>query len=488
MSKKFFVVAVIIALIIAITAIKARSFALIGSLSAMSMSQAVSASVFTAGAYICWQNANKDLWQELTAKDSDGNEYTKSGIKNQIADEHDIDLDEEFLPMNPEGPFIYKDCYYTLHQTFQVDRHPVGRDHWVDKPKKLYSAKYFDFSRTNEHLEELFGCCFNIGTMYDYDYVDQVSETDVPEGTPILKPQEEEERFPELFSDENIAETAVDVLDNDLQTDGKNLDSKPEDAYKKFPSGNSNTQEIEVAGVSDKNSSSAGHIITPDGEKIPVSKVQKNSINEELDPPVLDSSGLADDWVIDDAEEGTPPVMIPKHLQELMKENDISGDITGISGNQVKWVDAEGKTHITSVSDSFVDAVTSTATDPIVKNWMGSQSVPDTGTDVDFSDVDGEVPDVPAGAPNFDTSVDLPEKQDIPMSNWVDAIPFIGLINDSGVEYQNSNPVFDISFDLAGNTYNSSVNFSQWSNILSMMGSVIFAVASFVAIRLALIS
>ena len=482
--KKFIVLFLLITVLFVPTQ-RGESFVLTATLGAMTTSQAVASALFTAGAYICWQNANRELWQDLNYEDTSGNDLSRSTIEDAIVANENLQTDSLPQSIIDNQSDFYWDGQGFKFSSLNKDIHNYSwpkHNHWSMHPTDGYWGAIYVIYRGDDggDDDEYWKMIWNKDTI----------DSDSPDVANIPL----EDRYPNILGDDYIVASAIEAINNNSslgsQVDAQKISSPPTDAYQSYPDGRPNTTDIAVAGVSDKNASSGGYIITPSGEKITVSQATKTDINSEIDPPIIDSTSQSD-AVIDDADEGTPPVSIPQSLKDKLDNAGVNGDVTGISGNQVRWKDSSGQEHITSVDPDTTKDLVNAVPDSIMDNWQQSGTVQGdvvSGAQSVTVEVEGSIPDVPTTAPGFDTSVNLPEKQNIPMSDWISAIPFLGLLDSSGVQYESSQSVFTMDFNIAGVDYNNTVDFAQWSGIFEMMGTIIFAVASFVAIRISLIS
>ena len=452
----------------------------------LTSSLAVADAAFTAGAYICWQHSNDRFWQSLDAQDSSGDVYSRSDIKDAIVEHNDLQYPE---PSPPD----------TLNTKDELKNNVLydGSDYYVPNytGSGTCSANcgmyYEGWWRTDAYCDVQYYYDVFDGDSGNYSYLCYNTQSSYDGNMNIadLDSESLESKYPEYFSTNNIIPSAKDALGDDLQVGGKDLDSAPDDAYNEFPNGMSNTKEIDVAGVHTGTNNSAGYIITPTGERISVSKGTAEDIQQETDAPSIDTNSVGDD-VIDDADESTGPAPIPSNLNDKLNNAGVNGDITGISGNTISWIDSDGDEHITSVSNSLADSVADVVPDSIASNWeatgSGSASSALESTKVE---VEGDMPEpLSQWSGSFDSSVDAPEKKDIPVDSWKDSIPFLGALQNTQVTYTNSDPLMNFNFQIASKSYSNTVDFSRWSGILGAMGQALVAVASFFALRFALIS
>ena len=307
---------------------------------------------------------------------------------------------------------------------------------------------------------------------------------DIHSGTPSssdyefsFENSEPEEVWPEYFKPENMAEI--------LAQEGKPgvYVGEIKDSTTKEPD-----KTLNITG-----SLGNGKFVTDTGRVIDVSgHSQVGSELEEISGGEFDDDSLSDmKYESDDGKQG----VVDKDTGEQLQEDGVDKDarIKGQEGDTIYWEDSNGTEHITQTDGDTADSVRDGTPDGIRDSWGESGQRGDTEEGEDGLDIGaGDIADAPgeSDVPGFDSEITdedfSQEKQDFPFSEWRGYIPFYSAVENSGFEVSNPNPVMSMHLKLGQIDKQLTVDFSQWENILTMMGGIIYVISSFYALRFAL--
>ena len=309
-----------------------------------------------------------------------------------------------------------------------------------------------------------------------YEFYDIQDDYSGPKDVKKLSGESIKEKYPDEFEDQNMLET--------LRNDGQphTYVGEIKDSTTKEPD-----KTLSITG-----SLGNGKFVTDTGRVIDVSGqgTEIQSAFEDVSPAEFDQDSVSDKrYKSNDGQEG---VMDSSTGQDLQDQG-VQGDVTGQDGNTIYWEDSNGTEHATSVDDDTAEDVAEGAPDGIRDSWESSgQDGEDPSKELDIGSGDiGDAPgegDVPGfeGVKDEDLPGNAKEKKDFPFSDWQGFIPFYGVLSESGFSVSGTNPVVSMNLQLGPVDKQLNVDFSQWSGILEVMGTIIYLVASFYAIRYAL--
>lgn len=207
---------------------------------------------------------------------------------------------------------------------------------------------------------------------------------------------------------------------------------------------------------------------------------------------------------VPEIESSPPTVVVPEQGKAVLADPGVvrPDDPRFPPGSMIRPTPNAPPGTITVVSPGFES--TTTVFDPTVATYAASPStysdgsipVANTGAGdaviadavVDEAELESEMENnFNPAIPGFDPSIAMPEKKDIPIADWVALVPFVGALQQSSVNLQNATSALSFEFDVMGNHVNATVDFSEFEHIFTAMGAVIFAIASFLALKIALI-
>lgn len=241
---------------------------------------------------------------------------------------------------------------------------------------------------------------------------------------------------------------------------------------------------------------SAGNFIDDRGRKIPpppglTTEPGFNTL------PVINGSSASDI----SAKTGTgEDILLPPDLADALAGVGVPAGsvITGVNGGAATWVDSAGNVGVTAIPSDLAQGLdvagvnnpamadsappttgTGEGVETDVGEWTDPSDPSDGGEGSDF-DWTGLV------LPSFNSTINIPEKEPIPVDSWWDSLPVVGIFSDHTITLDGASS--EMSFDLAffDQTRTVYFDFADWEHIFIVMGQIILGIATYRAILLAL--
>lgn len=163
----------------------------------------------------------------------------------------------------------------------------------------------------------------------------------------------------------------------------------------------------------------------------------------------------------------------------------ITGPITGIQDiggvKTVTWTNAQGQTVATAVPATLAQTLAPLLPPAAVGSGAG------TLTSIGETDP-GNPPDIELPAlPALDTEWTWGEMMEWDWDAWVDKIPFLQALSGSGLHLTSSNSVLVFPVNVLGVSETFNFDFADWEWVWNTMGVVIYALAAWWALQLAIL-
>jgi len=412
--------------------------------------------------YVMDSGAVDTLWYKMKNVLVNGTPYSRSDFVDDIFDHNDItgpqtvaDGETLTVDMYSGNEFYFEglDGVYTIGEwAFQRQTYlwEYGQFHGITNLGDFwYPGNGKKYIYMGHELRPEYDCIHSVWRwlVKSYDGVpEELNELD----------------YPELFSDDVIAQNAVDAVGAENITMQFENDGT-------VPGENDLTEVHPISAMTDD-----GRLLSDSGQYVDVDTEVYDDVNA-TGTPVLDSTSVADIQVKTD--QGYAP--LPADLQAVLEGAGIQAgsDVVALDGTRATWVDSGGQSHVSVVNPSIAELLRQagvvTATSAAI-------------SDVSEIDVEGDLPAFDSAVPVFDTTLNLPEKKEIPFDSWKSNVPFLGALSAFDVEYNSASSVFSHELNIGQYSKTISFDFSDYQTIFSGMGAIIFSCASFLAIKYAI--
>lgn len=236
-----------------------------------------------------------------------------------------------------------------------------------------------------------------------------------------------------------------------------------------------------------------GSLIDQKGRKLP--PPPPGVVPGLINPPTLDPDLVGGAQIetpapdtpsyVDTTTSPVSDVVLPKDLSDKIGALGITGPITGIKDiggtKHITWTNAQGKSIATPVAPAIAQQLAPHLPASVVQS--GSGSVTDSGETDPGNPADVDLPTVPT----FDTDWAWGDMLEWDWSAWIQKIPFLSVLSGASIQLSGATSVIQFPITVYDQSRIVSFDFADYDMIWQAMGLIIYAVACWWALQLALL-
>ena len=439
----------------------------------------------------CYTHGGKEAWIQFTGAVNDGVDVTKAWIQEKIATNNGVDTTGTYNSIycmntqDQEFPLIPPSWFYTGQyvadgsSTYKLTS-KIGQAYLVRTEPIFFSTGYIyiktSYRRAPPYQNEIMYVIFNYNNV-----------TNDPTNPPLYNTNFDPADYPELYTGPALLSNCHQVA---KQYPNLSLVYPPPTAT--APSSYDPTKKIEVpiaARLAD------GSLVDQSGRKLPLPP--PGIVPGLIDPPILapdtptipietpaaDLPNYVNPEIGEDLKDFFAPVDLSNQLGQLGITGPING-IRDIGGTKhLVWKDAQGITRVTPVSAAVAAQVAPMLPAAAVQTGTGTMVKPGEAEADPGNPADTALPAVPT----FDTDWAWGDMLEWDWSSWIAKIPFLSVLSGASIQLTGASSEINFPITVYDQSKIVSFDFADYEMIWQAMGIVIYAVACWWGLQLALL-